>query len=449
MKLLLVGCNYETAPIELREKLAFDGPKLPAALRELESRYGCEAVILSTCNRVELYLARAHDQPLPDMGVIAEYLSEVQQVPVDHLLSQHPAAGGLAGAAGMPIAKPQATNLPGCLYAPQNTEAIRHLFRVAASLDSLIVGEGQIAGQVKRAYELAHEHATVGPILHALFQHANVVAKRVRTETGITRGHVSVSSVAVDYVRQVFDHFDDKTILVIGAGKMGELTLRHLRDLKPRRILVTNRSPEKAQAVAEGCAGQPMPWEQLDDALADADIVLSTTGAPEPIMTRRRFNDIVARRTGGPMVILDIAVPRDFDPRIHDGDRACLFNIDDLKRIREQTLKERKKHIAPAEAIIEQEVERFQNDWLRRRHGKIIAQLTQEFETRRQAIVAQLMAKLNGRLSAEDKAYVEGAFRLLQNQFLHGPISALAEETPEPGRHTLLEALRKMFRLED
>ena len=437
MKLLLVGCNYKTAPIELRERLAFDGPKLPAALRELESRYGCEAVILSTCNRVELYLARAHDQPLPDQAVIAEFLSEVHQVHV---------ACGLADPGCAPAAQPQAV---GCLYAPQNTDAVRHLFRVAASLDSLIVGEGQIAGQVKRAYEIAHEHGTVGPILHALFQHANGVAKRVRTETGISRGHVSVSSVAVDYVRQVFDHFDDKTILVIGAGKMGELTLRHLRDLRPRQILVTNRSPHKAHEVAQGCGGRALPWEQLDEALVQADIVLSTTGAPEPIMTRRRFSDILARRAGGTMVILDIAVPRDFDPRIHDGDRACLFNIDDLQRIREQTLQERQKHFAPAEAIVEQEVTRFQNDWLRRRHGKIIALLTQEFETRRKAIVAQLMAKLNGRLSPEDKAYVEGAFRLLQNQFLHGPISALAEEAPEPGRHTLLEALRKMFRLEE
>src|SRR5262245_12720291 len=259
MKLLLVGCNYRTAPIDLREKLAFEGPKLSAALRELESRYGCEAVILSTCNRVELYLARAHDQPLPDHGVIAEFLGECSP---------------LAPRVDV-TSRSELTTLAPYLYFPQNGDVIRHLFRVVASLDSLIVGEGQIAGQVKRAYELAHEHGTVGPILHALFQHANVVAKRVRTETGITRGHVSVSSVAVDYVRQVFDHFDDKTILVIGAGKMGELTLKHLRDLKPRRILVTNRSPEKAQAVAEGCAGQPMPWETLDDALAEADIVLS------------------------------------------------------------------------------------------------------------------------------------------------------------------------------
>jgi glutamyl-tRNA reductase len=433
MKLLLVGCNYRTAPIELREKLALDGPKRSAALRELESRYGCEAVILSTCNRVELYLARAHDQPLPEHGVIAEFLSEGS-----------PGAPRVDGDRHSEL--PKVTD---CLYAPQNGDVIRHLFRVVASLDSLIVGEGQIAGQVKRAYEQAHELGTVGPILHALFQHANSVAKRVRSETGIGRGHVSVSSVAVDYVRQVFDHFDDKTILVIGAGKMGELTLKHLKDLRPRRILVTNRSPEKAEAVANGCGGQAMAWEQLDDALVDADIVLSTTGAPEPIMTRRRFNDILARRSGGTMVILDIAVPRDFDPRIHDGDRACLFNIDDLQRIREKTLHERQKHIAPAEAIVEQEVTRFQNDWLRRRHGQFIAQLTQDFEARRKSIVDDLLARLNGGVGPEDRARIEYAFRKLQNQFLHGPISALAEDAPEPGRHTLLEALRKMFRLEE
>jgi glutamyl-tRNA reductase len=319
---------------------------------------------------------------------------------------------------------------------------------VASSLDSLIVGEGQIAGQVKKAYEEAQRAGTAGPILHPLFQNALQVAKRVRTETGISRGHVSVSSVAVDYVKEVFDHFDDKTVLVIGAGKMGELTLKHLEALKPQRILVTNRSPEKAQVVACGCGGQCVPWEQLDDALVQADIVLSTTGAPEPIMSRRRFDAILTRRPGGTMVILDIAVPRDFDPRIHDGDRACLFNIDDLQRIRAQTLADRKKHIAPAESIIEQEVKRFHKDWKRRSHGPIIAKLTEEFEARRREIVTQLMNKLNGRLCDADKAYIEGAFRLLQNQFLHGPISALAEEAPEPGRHTLLEALRKLFRLE-
>jgi glutamyl-tRNA reductase len=158
---------------------------------------------------------------------------------------------------------------------------------------------------------------------------------------------------------------------------------------------------------------------------------------------------VLARRTGGTMVILDIAVPRDFDPRIHDGDRACLFNIDDLQRIREQTLRERHTHMAPAEAIVEQEVRRFLAESQRRRNGPIIARLTQEFEARRLAIVGQLLAKLNGRLSPEDRTYIEGAFRLLQNQFLHGPISALAEEAPEPGQHTLRDALRKLFRIEE
>jgi glutamyl-tRNA reductase len=421
MNLLLAGCSFKTAPIEIREKLALDGDKLPAALRELDSRYDVEAAILSTCNRVEIYLARPEAAGLPDLDLVAEFLSELQKLP--------------------------AAQIRGCLYERRQADAIRHLFRVASSLDSLIVGEGQIAGQVRRSYELAQQQATAGPILHALFQQASAAAKRVRTETGISRGHVSVSSVAVDYVRQVFDHFGDKTILVIGAGKMGELTLRHLKDLKPKQILVTNRSPEKAVAVAQGCGGQPVPWEQLDDALVQADIVLSTTGAPEPIMVRRRFNEILARRSGGTMVILDIAVPRDFDPRIHDGDRACLFNIDDLQRIREQTLAERHKHVAPAEAIVDAEVRRFEAAWVRRRKGQDVAKLTQEVEARCKVVVDQLMARLNGKLDKSDKEYIEGAFRLFRNQILHGPISALMEEPADPAGLSLRDALYKLFRL--
>src|SRR5262249_30694162 len=232
-------------------------------------------------------------------------------------------------------------------HAHGNQQAVRHLFRVAASLDSLIVGEGQIAGQVKKAYERALQGGATGPLLNALFPAARRVAKRVRTETGISQGHVSVSSAAVDYVREVFDHFGDKTILVIGAGKMGELTLRHLRSLRPRRILVTNRSPEKARDVAARCRGEAVPWEGLDEALARADIVVSTTGAPEVVVTRERWKRVLPRRAG-PAVILDIAVPRDFDPAIHDGEWAFLFNIDDLQKIREDTLARRRQHVGPA-----------------------------------------------------------------------------------------------------
>src|SRR5258708_2287929 len=268
MRVIVIGCSFRTTPVALRERLAFDAAMLTTALDELGARYGCEAVILSTCNRVELYLAQEATQPPLNAEMIAEFLSEIHRVPSQEV-------------------RPH-------LYERQQQEAVRHLFRVAASLDSLIVGEGQIAGQVKQAYETAQARSSAGPLLHALFQNARLVAKRVRRETGIAKGHVSVSSVAVDYVRQGFDHFHDKTILVIGAGKMGELTLRHLRHLHPLRILVTNRSPEKANAVAQGCAGIPVLWEALDEALWQADIVLSTTGAPEPIMSRSRFNNLIS-----------------------------------------------------------------------------------------------------------------------------------------------------------
>jgi glutamyl-tRNA reductase len=424
MLLLTVGCSFQNTPIEARERLAFDHDKLTRALDELGRRFGCEAVILSTCNRVELYVACGDTTRGPDGELLAEFLAEVH---------------------GLPVAEVRPH-----LYQHAQAEAVRHLFRVIASLDSMIVGEAQIAGQVKRAYELAQQRGAVGPLLHAVFQHAQRAGKRVRTETGLARGKVSVSSAAVAYVREVFDHFGDKTIGVVGAGKMGELTLKHLQQLKPQRILVANRSPEKAEVLAQGCRGLAVPWEQLDGVLAEADIVLSSTGAPEPIVTRRRWNGVLARRTSGrPVVILDIAVPRDFEARIHDGDRTFLFNIDDLHRIREETLRDRRKHVGPAEAIIHEEQQRFLGEWSRKKHGPTIARLTQDFEAKRLQIVEQLMARLNGKLTEADRAMIEGAFRLLQNKILHGPISALAEEPQGEGRHTLLEALRKLFGLEE
>ena len=423
MKLLAIGCGYRDTPIGLRERLGFDETRLPLALAQLSSRFACEAVILSTCNRVELYVGRPTSEPGPDLTQATDFLAEFHALPP----------------AGL---RPH-------LYVHADADGVGHLFRVAASLDSLIVGESQIAGQVKRAYEAAQRSLTTGPLLHALFQQAARVAGRVRSETGICRGRVSVSSAAVEYVRQVFERFDDKTVLVIGAGKMGELTLRHLRRLRPRRILIANRNPEKAQALAAGCGGTPVEWSRLDDVLAGADIVLSTTGAAEAVVSLERYEAIRAKRSGGPVVILDIAVPRDFDPRIHDGDHTFLFNIDDLKRIRDHTLGERLKHVAPAEQIVEQEKRRFLADWHRRRHGPTIARLTQEFEAKRRAVVDELLKRLNGRLTDTDRDTIEGAFRIYQNQCLHGPITTLAEEGHETGGHTLLEALRKLFRLQD
>jgi glutamyl-tRNA reductase len=263
------------------------------------------------------------------------------------------------------------------------------------------------------------------------------------------RNLLSVSGAAVEYLKEVFKHFGDKTVLFIGAGKMGELTLRQLRALQPRRILVTDRSPEKACQVAQGCGGEAAPWDQLDEVLARADIVLSTIGASEPIMTYERYRPIAARRTAGCVVILDLAVPRDFDMRIHDGDRTCLVNIDDLCRIREATLR-RRQHIAPAERIVEQEARRFSKDWARRT-GPVIDRLTRDIEQKREEIVKRLFARLDGKLTEANKEYIARALRRFENQLLHGPISALSEEahSESAGGHTLLEALRMLFRLQD
>jgi glutamyl-tRNA reductase len=425
MNLLAIGCSYRTTPVEVRERLAFNDEQKRRALDLLASRLGHEAVILSTCNRVELYLAPLGRETASDCG----------EPVIDFLASFH----GL-----------NADELRPHLYVHPNQHGVSHLFRVAASLDSMLVGEGQIAGQVKKAYDQALAQEATGPLLNALFPHARRVAKRVRTETGISQGHVSVSGAAVEFVKEVFEHFGDKTVVVIGAGKMGELTLRHLRSLNPKRILVTNRSPDKALQVARGCGGEAVPWDRLDEALARADIVLSTTGAPEPIVTLERYRRIAARRKSGRVVILDIAVPRDFDPRIHDGE-TCLFNIDDLGKIREATLARRRQHVPQAEAIVEQEAKRFFKDWARRGNGPVIERLTRDLEQKRQEVVKTLLARLNGKLDDADRQYIEGAFRRYQNQILHGPISALSEEThaDNTGGHTLLEALRKLFRLQD
>ena len=432
MNLRLVGCNFRTAAVEWREKLAFDTAGHAKAVTEVAARFGCEAMLLSTCNRVEFLVAKppasgaappgVPESPPFDAGLVAEFLAETHGVPA---------------AAVAPL-----------LYEFTGAAAVRHLFRVVSSLDSLVVGEGQIAGQVKQAFDASRGLGTTGPLLNALVPFALRAAKRVRTDTGITRGHVSVSSVAVDYVRQVFDTFADKSVLVIGAGKMGRLTLKHLQELKPQRILVTNRSPAKAVEVAGLCGGDAVPWEALDDALVSADIVLSTTGAGEPVVTAKRYAERVAPRRSGTQVILDIAVPRDFDPAIHDGDRVCLFNIDDLTRVREQTMAVRRKQLAPAEAIIEAEVKRFADDWGRRKHGPVIGQLTSEVDKLRLEVTAQLLPRLNGKLSDDDRRTIEGAFRLFQNKLLHGPIAALQEASREGQSHTLLESLKKLFRLE-
>ena len=417
MNLRAIGCNVASASVELREKLAFDLPRLHHALAELTARYGVEAVILGTCNRVELYLAGSEIGAPMHSPLVAEFLGEEHGI-APELIEPH-------------------------LYEHADADAVRHLFRVACGLDSVVIGEDQISAQAKEAFDIAQKCGATSRLLNALFPAAARVSKRVRSETGLARGHVSVASAAVDFVREVFERFDDKMVLVIGAGEMGRLTLTHLRELKPERVLVTNRSPERAADLAMECSGHAVPWDQLDDALVRADIVLSTTGAPEPIVSRRRFEEkVLSKRGGRKIVVFDMAVPRDFDPKIeHDGDRVCLFNVDDLTRVTDQQLAERRRHVAPAEAIINEEVARFVQDWNRRKDGPVIGKLTAEVDRVREAVLVPLLEKLNGRLTDDDRERIEIAFRQFQNKLLHGPIAALREE-PHGG---LREALMKLF----
>jgi glutamyl-tRNA reductase len=422
MNLRAIGCNVASAPVELREKLAFDDARLRAALAELTARYGVEAAILGTCNRVELYLARPEVGAPVHAPLVAEFLAETHDLLPEAILPH--------------------------LYEHADADAVKHLFRVASGLDSVVLGEDQIAAQVKQAFEAAQKIEATGSLLNALFPAAIRVSKRVRTETGLGQGQVSVASAAIAYLREVFETFTDKTVLVIGAGEMAQLTLTHLRELHPAGVVVTNRTEEKARALAAECGGQCVPWEHLDEALVKADIVLSTTGAPEPIMPRRRFNEkVLARRGRRKMVVFDMAVPRDFDPRIDDGDRVSLFNVDDLNRVRDQQLAERRTHIAPAEAIVAAEVAKFVQDWNRRKDGPVIGKLTDEVDRLREAVLGPLLEKLNGRLTEADRAYIEGAFRLFQSRLLHGPIAALRESSSEPHGVTLREALMKLFGL--
>jgi glutamyl-tRNA reductase len=422
VNLRAIGCNVESASVELREKLAFDPAKLAHALAEIPARYGAEAVVLGTCNRVEIYLARAEEEAPVHSPLIAEFLGEVHGVRAEDVQSH--------------------------LYEHADAEAVRHVFRVAAGLDSVVIGETQIVGQVKDAFEAAQQASATGPLLNALFSGALRVSKRVRGETAIAEGHVSVSSAAVDFVREVFETFTDKVVLVIGAGEMGRLTLNHIRELNPARVLVTNRNPERAAAVAAEHGGQVVPWEKLDDALVQADIVLSTTGAQQPIVERRWFDQKVRpRRAGRTLVVFDMAVPRDFDSRLHDGDRVSVFNVDDLTRVADQAAAARREHIPAAEAIVAAEVAKFAQDWARRKDGPVIGQLTAEADRVRDAVLLPLLAKLNGKLTPAELEYLEGAFRLFQNKLLHGPIAALQEASRAGHGGTLRDALMKLFGL--
>lgn len=420
MRILCIGLNWKT-PIRLRERLAFDEAKTARALARWKEKFtGGELAILSTCNRTELYAAVGDGDPHADIDDLAEFLASEQQLALPDFFDH--------------------------LYFHEGAGAALHLFTVAGGLDSLILGEVQILGQVKQAYQQAIRAATAGPILHALFQKAIQVARRVQTETELTKGRLSIASAAVELVEGVFDRFDDKTVLVIGAGKMAELTLTHLREHSPRRLLVVNRTIERARDLARRFGGTVRPIEELKAALVESDIVLSSTGAERPLLVYSEFLPIMKARKNRLMAILDLAVPRDFDPAIAEVDNVLLSNIDDLEKIRDRTLSSRRVELDKALKIIDGETVEFQAALAMKQSGPIIGRLEQEYQRIIDQELDWLLPQLNGIPSEQREKILHFAHRL-KNKFLHQPKTALREEARSGAGHGLLEAFRKLFGL--
>jgi glutamyl-tRNA reductase len=426
VKLLALGVDHRSAPASIREAVAFDGPKSAAGLDALRRGFpGGEFVVLSTCNRVEVYAAGDVAQ-VPEADALADFLAGFHAVTAEHFTPH--------------------------LVSYHDEGAVGHLFRVAASLESLVLGEGQILGQVKQAFQEAQRREAVGPILNHVFQQALRVGKKVREETGLDQGKLSVASVAVDVAREVFDTFADKTVLVIGAGKMGDLTLQHLKTLLPGRILVTNRSPERAEAAAARFEGEAVPFDRLNAALIEADLVVSTTAAAEPIVTYDQYVRVQRARRNRLALILDIASPPDFDRRIGDLEQVTLYHIDDLRAQAERNRKGRQKGVDPALEIIERETAAcLASLQIKRSAGAVLRQLGTHADAVRDRELEALFAALP-HLDAADRRAITHAVCRVQNQTLHHPRAALRSAAAAPSQehpHTLLNAFRHLFGMAD
>jgi glutamyl-tRNA reductase len=353
-------------------------------------------------------------------------------------------AGFLADCRGLDVGQ-----LDPHLYEQADEAAVRHLFTVAASLDSMVVGEPQILAQVKLAYQTATEQETAGPLLHAAFQASLKAARRVAGETALHQRRVSIPSVAVaDFAQQIFEHFGDKHALVIGAGEMAEETLLYLRDQGVREVTVVNRSPARSEELAARWQGRSRPWGELLQALATADLVISTTGADEPIVTAEAFRSVEEVRQRRPLFVLDLAVPRDFDPAIGDRPDVYLYSIDDLRLACDRNRAERDKELPAARRIIEQETARFMGDLHHRATGPVIRQLREGWQKPMEEELRRLFNKLPD-LDERARAEIREAFERLINKLLHLPLASLRDEARHGIPSALVEALAKLFHLRD
>ncbi|HEX5234647.1 MAG TPA: glutamyl-tRNA reductase [Silvibacterium sp.] len=413
MKILLTGLNHKTAPVELRERLAIAPENLGVAVQALLSQEGIhEGLILSTCNRVELLVCHDGDNP-----GIPEYLNRVFSV--------------------------DAQTLQPHLYEYRDAEAVRHLFRVASSLDSMVVGEPQILGQVKTSYAAARSVGAVGPELERLLQSTFAAAKKVRTETQIGALSVSIASVAVELARKIFGSLEGKRVLLVGAGKMSELAAGHLMRQGAGSLLIANRTQERAVRLAQKFNGHVVRFDDLHARADEADILITSTGSPEFLFRTPHAQQFLQRRRNRPMFFIDIAVPRDVDPEINRLEGVFLYDIDDLQSVAASNLADRSTEARRAEAIVEQELIRYN----RRKESldavPLLVDVQAAAEEMRQAELRRNQARLRS-LTPAQLEVVEGITRGLMNKFLHQPLQVL-KDAARAGDAAIVDAIRAAF----
>jgi glutamyl-tRNA reductase len=420
MNIIVVGLSHKTAPLEIRETVAFATARIEQPLREVVTLPEiAEAIILSTCNRVEIYAATS--DIAGGIARIKRFLADYHQIPFDKL-------------------EPH-------LYGYHGETAIRHVFRVAASLDSLVMGEPQILGQVKSAYGYAAEYKTSGIILNRFLHKAFSVAKRVRTETRIASSAVSVAFAAVELAKKIFGELSDKTVMLIGAGEMGELAAKHFITSGIRSIMIANRTFERAEKLAEEFDGRAVNFSDLFDHLHKADIVLSTTGAPQHIIRQKDVTDVIRRRKLKPMFFIDIAVPRDIDPKINDLENIYLYNTDDLQGVVESNLRQRAMEAEKAEAIVNQEIAQFFT-WLSSLNvTPTIVALRSRFEEIRRAELARTLSGWKD-LPPQDAKRLEALTSAITAKILHTPVTVLKQNQQGNRNDLYMDALRQLFDLQ-
>ncbi|MCJ7452016.1 MAG: glutamyl-tRNA reductase [Steroidobacteraceae bacterium] len=414
MPLVVVGINHRTAPIELRERVVFDPARLPEALRELATLPSIqESLIVSTCNRTEIYCATESDE-----ASLADWLQRYHQLGV---------------------------SLHHCLYRHDDMRAVAHAFSVASGLDSLVLGEPQILGQLKDAYRMAQEAGTTGPMLNRLFQATFSVAKRVRTETEIGANAVSVAYAAVRMARTVFSSFENRTALLVGAGDTIALAARHLHADGLRRMIVANRSVDRARELASEFQGFAIGLDEIPSHLSEADIVVASTASPNPIITRTMAKDALRVRKRRPIFMVDIAVPRDIEPEVAELEDIYLFTIDDLQTVVNENMEGRRQAARAAGEMIVSAVDRFEMQIRSRQAAPTIRRLREQAEQARRHTLDQARHMVAAGRSADE--VLEFLSTTLTNRLIHAPSQRL-RDAAETGDGTIIETIAQIYHLD-